>query len=177
MNSIHRLSLRAAFAAVTLSATALVGACNDRDIAESAVAPATPSSGRTAFLTLSKMNPAAGDDIIVTINSLAPRGAAVGSFKVRVSFDPQGMQYLAAVPATEGMVLVNPVNDTLIVVGASGEGFTSNALASFRMKVTNAAAVASLSLEVVDLATTEFASEAAVTAVDRRLFRGSVLPK
>lgn len=177
MKSISQFPLRVAIAAVSLSAAALVSACTDRDVTESTVAPVTPAAGRTMYLSLSKMAPAAGEEVVVTVNSLAPKGATVGSFKVRLTFDPKGMQFLSALPSTEGMVIANPVHDTLIVVGASGNGFTSSALASVRMKVTDAAAVASLGLEVVAVATTEFTSEAATTAVDRRLFRGSVVPR
>jgi hypothetical protein len=176
MIAFSRISTRAAIAAVSLCAAALAG-CVDRDVAESTVAPLTPSVGRTMFLGLSNLTPGAGDEVVVSINTVAPKGAAVGSFKVRLGYDTKGLRFLAALPSTEGMVIANPVRDTIIVVGASGEGFTSRTLASVRLKVTDPAAVASLHLDVVALASTGFTSEAAATSVDRRVFRGNVIPK
>ncbi|HET9425923.1 MAG TPA: hypothetical protein VFO55_11165 [Gemmatimonadaceae bacterium] len=173
MNSIRKFSLRAMMAALSVALVATAVACTDRDVAES-VAPPAPSAGRTMYLSLSKMAPAAGDEVVVSVNSRgAATGATVGSFKVRMSFDTRGLEFLGAVPQADGMVIANPVNDTLIIVGASGNGFATSILASVRMKVTDPAAVSSLGLEVVAVSTTDFASEASVTAVDRRLFRAT----
>jgi len=165
----------ARIAVASLAIMVAAASCTDRDVAETTVAPTMPATGRTVFLSLSKLNPAAGEEIVVTVNAVtATSGASVGSFKVRMSYDTDGLSYVGAVSQNDGMVIANPVNDTLIIVGASATGFASSKLASVRMKVSDPAALASLGLEIVAVTTTEFASEASVTAVDRRLFRGNV---
>jgi hypothetical protein len=158
--------------ASALALLVAMSACADREVAPLS-APDVPATGRTIFVALSNLAPAAGDEIVLSVNTLGATGR-IGSFKVRLGHTAAGLEFLGAVPQTDGMVIANPVADTLVIVGASGDGFTGSTLASVRVKVLDPAKLGGLTLTVDGITTTDFANQAPTTSVERRLFRGIV---
>jgi hypothetical protein len=158
----------------TLASVAVVGAfaaCADKDTATAPIA----ATGRTVYLSVPTLTPAAGDQVVLSIKSTGGSGN-IGSFKLRLALT-SGVEYLGTVPQTEGMVFANAVQDTLVLVGASSSGFTSGTLASIKLKVTSPAALSGLALRVAEMNSTTFTNEAASTLAAPRVIRGTMRTK
>jgi hypothetical protein len=153
----------------------LIGAaaCSDRDAA-SLAGPVTPEKGQVAFLQVSSKTPNPGERIEVSINALrAANESKIGSYTFRVSFDTTALRFVEAGKETDGMVMANRVSNAILVAGASGSGFTASHLATLRFDVVDPRAIETLSLAVVDLTATDFASQARTTVVDSRFYQSS----
>ncbi len=136
-----------------------------------ASAPAMPSSGATAYITVSDLSPTVGDTVIVSLAILESAGSqAVGSFALRVAFAQAGLRYVETVPHSEGMVAANATDSTVMLAGASLDGFASGTLARMRMIVLDASAIRSLALNVVELSSIRFADKSRFTTVDHSVF-------
>ena len=132
-------------------------ACNDtpRSITAPA-APAAPSSGTVAFLTVSNPNAAAGSTVTVTATARQAMSLArVGAFSARLKYDASGLTY-AGEQALPGMRAINPRAGDIAAAGASPDGFTDGQLFAVTFTVVNPAALASLRLEIAELNGTDF---------------------
>jgi hypothetical protein len=133
--------------------------------------PTMPSSGATAYITVSELSPKVGDTVIVSLAILEAAGRqASGSFTLRVSYAQAGLRYVETVPQGEGMVAANASDSTIMIAGASTGGFASGTLARMRMLVLDPSAIHSLALKVLELNSIRFADESRFTTVDPAVF-------
>ena len=152
-----------------------VSACDSNPvtpITPDLVAPVQGGAGVTAYLSLSVLQPRAGDRVTVGLNAV--RGGAaepIGSFTMRVTYDTTGLRFVASDQSAEGMVLANAAHGVVTVAGASGSGFRESDLAALTMVVIDPDALRSLALEVVEMNAASFADQRAGTVVDHQLHR------
>lgn len=137
-------------------------------------APSMPSSGATAYITVSDMSPTVGDTVTVSVAILESTDSqAVGSYTLLVAFAHAGLRYVEPVPQGEGMVAVNSSDSSVVLAGASSEGFISGTLAKVRMLVLDPSAIHSLALTVVELNSIGFADKSRTATVNRSVFAHS----
>ena len=121
------------------------------------------------------MSPAVGDTVTVSLALLeGPGRQAVGSYKLVVAYAHAGLRYVETVPQGEGMVAANASDSTIMLAGASSDGFMGGTLAKMRMIVLDPSAIHSLALKVVELNSIGFADKSPFTTVDHSVF---VLPQ
>lgn len=134
-------------------------------------APPMPSSGATAYITVSNLSPAVGDTVTVSLSMLEGAGGqAVGSFALRVAHARAGLRYVGMIPLAEGMIAANASDSTIMIAGASSVGFMSGTLAKMRMIVLDRSAIPSLALKVIELNSIAYADKARFTKVDHSVF-------
>ena len=133
--------------------------------------PTVPSSGATAYITVSDLSPRVGDTVIVSLATLeGPGGQPIGSYTLSVAYAHAGLRYVETVPQGEGMVVANGSDSSTVVAGASIDGFTSGTLATMRMIVLDPSAIHSLALHVMELTSIRFADKSRSTTVDHSVF-------
>ena len=120
--------------------------------------PLGPTELRS-FVVLPPAEPAVGTQFIISFGvKRGTEAAKVGSFGATIKFDPTAIEFISADPGAGATVAVNQTTPgTLLVAGASAEGFTTESLASATVKLLKADAFKSVSSTVEELTSSELA--------------------
>lgn len=164
------------FPAVALLAV-LTAACADdkpRQLIPTAPVGVAPDAV-SAYVAVSNTNPGVGSRVIVSVRAL--RGTTVGpigSFTLKLAYDPARLRFEDAARSARGMVMTNPATRGLLIsAGAAAEGFVDDQLLSATFTVLAPDALKSLSLAVSELNTVAFADQSSHMNVERGLYRAS----
>ena len=138
-----------------------VAAC---EVSEPATAPAIPATQEApkalAYLSVSDSNGSVGSTVVAAGNvSLSAAGVGVGSFAVRVRFDPSALAFVEDVPGTGMMRAINAKAGEIVIAGASGAPVADPRLFAIRFRVLRNGGVASLSLLVNEMNNGQFESQ------------------
>lgn len=164
-----RAGTRTHWLAIALAAT-LVG-CRDVD----PVAPLPPDvlSGavaqRVTYLSVSDLRPEAGGTVIVGASVGVGDSLSVASFRVRLSYDRDALQFVDAIELPGMMRVVNPQRDEIIVAGASGDESSDGRLFALRFRVEDPDGLKSLALLIDELNDRGFVSKVGVLKQSQRL--------
>jgi len=115
--------------------------------------PQTPAAlnAHEATLTVSDLTPAAGNVVVVAGVLPLSDSLTLGSFVVRLSYDPDKLRYLGESDADEMMRVVNAEPGKLTVAAASAGGSKTGRLFTFRFRADDPHAIATLLLSVDEL--------------------------
>ena len=162
---------------VALALCAALAGCDTPPVTAPLPDGAMPSNDAAlAYLSLPATTPAAGQQIAVRLNARRGEGAtAFGSFTVRIAYDTVGLRFVANEQSRDGMVLAHATDGVLTVAGASSGGFASEEIAGVTMQVMDPAALQHLTLEIIELTTTDFRERRESTRVDQRTYRRPVV--
>jgi hypothetical protein len=139
----------------------VIAAC---EVPEPATAPAmlatVDAPKALAYLTVSDSNGSVGSTLVAAGDvSLSAAGAGVGSFTVRVRFDPAALAFVEDVPGTGMMRAINAKRGEVVIAGASGAPVADPRLFAIRFRVLRTGGVASLSLQVDEMNNGQFESQ------------------
>jgi len=128
-------------------------ACQESTQAPVVDVPTPQTDGAVVYLVVSPAHPRAGDTVVVTVlNRSGTRVGAVGSFSVRLGYDPAQSRFADAVPLSGGLRVHNPAQPGLVrVAGAAAGGFGSDTLFVGRFVASGAEAASGFRVEVSEL--------------------------
>ena len=165
----------------------LGAACDRRDrlaAPDSTSARPTPAApARSAYLSVSNLSPEGGASVVVAGTVTIDGELSLGSFRVRLGYDPTMLHFLEEVPSQGMMRVVNPQSGEVIVVGASSSSSSDGRLFTLRFRVDDPAGLSSLVLRIDELNDGAFLDQkqtvtrASRLQLDSTLVGGKVVPR
>jgi hypothetical protein len=162
-------------------------ACDRRDRLaapdSSSARPAPAAPARSAYLSVSTLSPEAGASVVVAATVKVDGDLSLGSYRVRLGYDPTMLHFLEEVPSQGMMRVVNPQSDQVIVVGASSSSSSDGRLFTLRFRVDDPAGLNSLVLRIDELNDGAFLDQkqtvtrASRLQLDSTLAGGRVVPR
>jgi hypothetical protein len=156
-------------AALLVTVVAIAG-CRDRDRVwpvdtVPSVTPLPPAPVRSAYLSVSDLQPEPGGTVVVGGTVSVGTGFSLGSFRVRLAYDSTRLSYIDELTSPGMLRVVNPQPGEIVVAGASSSASEDGRLFTLRFRVDDRVGLNSLLLHVDEMNDGSFTS--LVTTVTR----------